>query len=153
MVSHGGFPNIDINRGVAGGRLVPASINSNIVTTLLREELGYDGLVVTDDMEMGAIAKHWQIEDAALRAVEAGEDMILICARADLARRGYDALLRAARDGELSEERIDASLARIARFKSLTKPPLPLDLARLAELSNETAALNNKLNYTYGGKI
>ncbi len=150
MVSHGGFPNIDINRGVAGGRLIPASINPNIVTNLLRDELAYEGLVVTDDMEMGAIAKHWQIEDAALRAVEAGQDMILICARPDLARRGYDALLGAARRGELSEERIDASLTRIARFKSMTKPPLPLDLERLKELADETAMLNRKLKYTYG---
>src|ERR671932_1225655 len=58
MVSHGGFPNIDIHRGIAGGQLVPASINHGIVTDLLREELGYEGLVVTDDLEMGAIAKH-----------------------------------------------------------------------------------------------
>src|ERR1700759_656554 len=55
MVSHGGFPNIDIHRGIAGGRLVPASINPSIVTDLLRDELGYKGLVVTDDLEMGAI--------------------------------------------------------------------------------------------------
>src|SRR5438128_500896 len=69
MVSHGGFPNIDIHRGIAGGPLVPASINPHIVTDLLREELGYQGLVVTDDLEMGAIAKHSEIEEAALRAV------------------------------------------------------------------------------------
>ncbi|HVF29045.1 MAG TPA: glycoside hydrolase family 3 N-terminal domain-containing protein, partial [Pyrinomonadaceae bacterium] len=72
MVSHGGFPKIDIGRGVAGGRLVPASINYEIVTRLLREELGYDGLVVTDDLEMGAISKHYEIEETVLRAVEAG---------------------------------------------------------------------------------
>src|SRR5829696_4354425 len=69
MVSHGGFPNIDIHRGIAGGRLVPASINPSIVRDLLRDELGYDGLVVTDDLEMGAIAKHSEIEEASLRAV------------------------------------------------------------------------------------
>src|SRR5205085_11725708 len=51
MVSHGGFPNIDIQRGTAGGHLVPASVNHDIVTGLLREELGYEGLVVTDDLE------------------------------------------------------------------------------------------------------
>src|SRR5918997_3809540 len=63
MVSHGGFPKVDLRRGVAGGRLIPASINHQIVTHLLREELGYDGLVVTDDLEMGAIARHYQIEE------------------------------------------------------------------------------------------
>ena len=153
MVSHGGFPNIDIHKGTAGGRLVPASINPAIVTGLLRDEMGYEGLVVTDDLEMGAIAKHSEIEEAALRAVLAGEDMLLICARPDIIRRAYDALLKAAREGELSRERIEASLQRIAHFKSLTQPPLPFDSKRLQELSSEVDELNRKLNYVYGGKL
>src|SRR5919205_690944 len=153
MVSHGGFPNIDIHRGIAGGRLVPASINPHIVTDLLREELGYQGLVVTDDLEMGAIAKHCEIEEAALRAVLAGEDMILVCARPDIIRRAYDALLKAARGGELSRERIEASLRRIAAFKATAQPPPPFDPKRFKELSTEVAELNRKLNYVYGGKI
>jgi beta-N-acetylhexosaminidase len=153
MVSHGGFPNIDLRRGTAGGRLVPASINHEIVGKLLREELGYEGLVVTDDLEMGAIARHYEIEETVRRAVEAGEDMMLICARPDLIRRGYDALLQAARDRLITEDRIDASLQRIAAYKSLAQPPLPFDRARLDELSAEVANLNRKLNYTYGGKI
>jgi beta-N-acetylhexosaminidase len=153
MVSHGGFPNIDIHRGVAGGRLVPASINHQIVTRLLREELGYRGLVITDDLEMGAIAKHCEIEEAALRAIQAGEDMLLICARPDLIRRGYQSLLGAARDHVLTEERIDATLERIAAYKSLTQPPPPFDRKRFQELSDDVAQLNLKLNYTYGGKL
>lgn len=153
MVSHGGFPKIDIQRGFAGGQLVPASINYGIVTKLLREELAYDGLVVTDDLEMGAIAKHFEIEETVRRAVEAGQDMLLICARPDLIRRGYDALLEAARSGALTEERIRASLRRIAAFKSLAAPALSFDAARLQQLSDEVAALNRKLNYTYGGKL
>ncbi|MGB8509129.1 MAG: glycoside hydrolase family 3 N-terminal domain-containing protein [Pyrinomonadaceae bacterium] len=152
MVSHGGFPNIDIHRGTAGGHLIPASINYEIVTRLLREELGYGGLVVTDDLEMGAIAKHYEIEESALLAIEAGEDMLLICARPDLIRRGYASLLRAAREGVLSRERIEASLRRIATFKALTQPPLPFDTKRFDELASEVEELNRKLNYVYGGK-
>lgn len=153
MVSHGGFPNIDIHRGTAGGQLVPASVNHGIVTGLLREELGYEGLVVTDDLEMGAIARHCEIEEAALRAILAGEDMILVCARPDLIRRAYNALLSAARSGELTRGRILASLRRIATFKSIAKPPLPFDKKRLQELASEVTELNRKLNYVYGGKI
>jgi beta-N-acetylhexosaminidase len=74
MVSHGGFPNIDIKKGTTGGLLEPASISPRIVSTLLRQELGYKHLVVTDDLEMGAIAKHTEIEDAVVRAFHAGED-------------------------------------------------------------------------------
>jgi beta-N-acetylhexosaminidase len=153
MVSHGGFPNIDIHRGIAGGRLVPASINPSIVTDLLRDELGFDGLVVTDDLEMGAIAKRSEIEESALRAIMAGEDMILVCARPDLIRRAYHELLRAANNGVLSRGRIKAALRRIAAFKSLAKPSPPFDPKRYKELSLEIAELNRKLNYVYGGKI
>src|SRR4051812_37210729 len=154
MVSHGGFPNVvDIKRGVAGGRLEPASLSYAISTRLLRDELGYKHLVVTDDLEMGAISKLYPIEEAVLRAFEAGQDMFLICSHADVALRGYDALLQAARDGRINQERLNVSLERIAAFKALIQPPLDFDPARFQKLAEETAALNRKLNYTYGGTI
>jgi beta-N-acetylhexosaminidase len=153
MVSHGGFPNIDIIKGVTGGLLEPASLSRNIVTNLLREELGYQHLVVTDDLEMGAIARHCEIEAAAVRAFIAGNDMMLICARPDIIRRGYQALLAAARDGKLPKDRVRNSLKRIAAMKSIIKEPLPFDAEKFNSLSDETTALNKKLNYKYGGSI
>jgi beta-N-acetylhexosaminidase len=153
MVSHGGFPNIDIKGELTGGRLEPASLNYNIVTSLLREELGYEHLVVTDDLEMGAIARHCEIEDAAVRAALAGEDMLLICATPEKIRRGYHGLLEAATSGKLTEQRIKETLDRIARTKTIMEPPLPLDLARFQQLADEILKLNAKLNYTYGGTI
>lgn len=152
MVGHGGFPNIDMQRGTAGGTLVPASINPEIVTKLLRDELGFQGLVLTDDLEMGAIGKYYEIEDAAVQAVQAGEDMLLICARQDLIRRGYDALLKATHEGKISLQRVDEALTRIAQVKSLIQPPLTFDANRFRALSNEIAILNSKLDYTYGDK-
>ncbi len=151
MVSHGGFPNIDIHRGTTGGLLEPASLNYQIVTKLLREELGYKHLVVTDDLEMGAISRHCEIEDATVRAFLAGEDMMLICAHPDIIRRGYHALLKAARDGTIPEERIRVSLKHIANTKAIVQPPLPLNLARFKVLSDEIDRLNGKLKYSYGG--
>ena len=153
MVSHGGFPNIDIREEMTGGLLVPASLNYNIVTTLLRQELGYKHLVVTDDLEMGAISRHCEIEDATVRAALAGEDMFLICATPEKIRRGYHSLLEAAKRGRLTERRIKESLERIARTKTIMEPALPLDLARFEQLSDEVLKLNSKLNYTYGGTI
>lgn len=153
MVSHGGFPNIDIRKGVTGGLLEPASLSHNIVTNLLRGELGYQHLVVTDDLEMGAIAKHCEIEAAAVRAFLAGEDMILICAHPEIIRRGYNSLLEVARKGKLPKDRMRASLRRIAAMKSIVKPPPAFDLDKLKALSDETATLNEKLNYKYGGII
>ena len=153
MVSHGGFPNINIKEEFTGGRLEPASLNYAIVTELLRKELGYQHLVVTDDLEMGAIARHCEIEDAVVRAFNAGEDMLLICADPQKIRRGYRSLLSAARDGRITQARLRASLKRIGAIKSITAPPLPLDLDRFKVLADEIDKLNSKLNYTYGGTI
>jgi len=153
MVSHGGFPNIDIRQEFAGGLLEPASLSHNIVTRLLREELGYQHLVVTDDLEMGAISRHCDIEAAAIRSFVAGEDMMLVCARPDVIRRGYQALLQAAQAGKISQERMHESLKRIADIKGIIAQPVPLELDRLQDLSTETTQLNQKLNYTYGGTV
>jgi beta-N-acetylhexosaminidase len=153
MVSHGGFPNIDILKGLTGGLLEPASLSHNIVTNLLRTELGYQHLVVTDDLEMGAIAKHCEIEAAVVRAFLAGNDMMLICARPEIIRRGYQALLGVARNGRLPKDRMRGSLKRIAAIKSIVKPPAAFELEKFKALSDETTALNEKLNYKYGGTI
>ena len=153
MVSHGGFPNINIKEGLTGGLLEPASLNYNIVTDLLRKELAYKHLVVTDDLEMGAIARHCEIEDAVVRAMKAGEDMSLICASPEKIRRGYHGLLAAAKAGRIPENRMKQSLDRIARTKAIVQPPLPLDLERFQQLSDEVLQLNAKLNYVYGGAV
>lgn len=152
MVSHGGFPNIDIKKGTTGGLIEPASISPSIVSNLLRRELGYKHLVVTDDLEMGAIAKHCEIEDASVRAFLAGEDMLLICATPATIQRGYRALLEAARAGAVSQRRIQASLKRIAATKALVKPPTPLDGDKYNRLSNEIQRLNETLEYRYPGE-
>src|ERR1700694_909995 len=147
MVSHGGFPNIDIKKGTTGGLIEPASISLRVVTQLLRQELGYKHLVVTDDLEMGAIAKHCEIEVAAVRAFHAGEDMLLICATPETIRRGYRALLKAAREGKVTEKRIQTSLKRVAATKALVKPPPPLDKEQYERLANEIRQLNATLEY------
>ena len=153
MVSHGGFPNINIREETTGGLLEPASLNYAIVTELLREELGYQHLVVTDDLEMGAIARHYEIEDAVVRAFNAGEDMLLICADPEKVRRGYRSLLNAAKENRISSDRIRSSLKRIAATKAIAAPPLPLNLERFQALSTEINELNSKLHYTYGGTV
>jgi beta-N-acetylhexosaminidase len=152
MVSHGGFPNIDIIKGTTGGLVEPASISPAIVTKLLRQELGFRHLVVTDDLEMGAIAKQYEIEDATVKAFHAGEDMLLICATPETIRRGYRALLEAARNKQVTEKRIQASLKRIAATKALAQPPLPLNMERFDQLAHDIRQLNQRLEYVYPGE-
>jgi beta-N-acetylhexosaminidase len=152
MVSHGGFPFIDIKKGTTGGLIEPASISPGIVTNLLRKELGYNHLVVTDDLEMGAIAKQFEIEDASVKAFAAGEDMLLICATPETIRRGYHGVLKAAREKRISERRMQESLSRIADTKALIQPPTPLSMERFNQLSQEIKDLNKRLEYVYPGE-
>lgn len=152
MVSHGGFPNIDIKKGTTGGLVEPASISPAIVSKLLRHELGYKHLVVTDDLEMGAISKHCEIEAATVQAFLAGEDMLLICATPETIRRGYRALLEAALKGKVSEKRIHGSLRRIAATKALAQPPTLLDMDKYKALAGEITKMNETLDYRYPGE-
>jgi len=94
----------------------PSSLSRVIVTDILRGELGFDGVVVSDDLEMGAIVAEYAIGEAAVRFLEAGGDLILICQHADRQREAIAAVELALRSGRLSERRVQASLDRLARL-------------------------------------
>ncbi|MGQ9454720.1 MAG: glycoside hydrolase family 3 protein [Armatimonadota bacterium] len=109
MTAHVLFPALD-------GSL-PSSLSPAIVTGLLRGELGFDGVVVTDCLEMKAIADNFGTPEAAVMAVEAGVDIVLVCHKLDTQRATREALLKAVRDGRIPESRIDESVARIMALK------------------------------------
>jgi beta-N-acetylhexosaminidase len=96
---------------------LPATLSPAIVTNLLRHELRYDGVVLTDDLEMHAIIDHYGIEDAAVRAVLAGCDILLICKDRNREVAAFTAIEQAVASGIISIERLDQSAARIARVK------------------------------------
>ncbi|HEX3102755.1 MAG TPA: glycoside hydrolase family 3 N-terminal domain-containing protein, partial [Pyrinomonadaceae bacterium] len=121
-------------------------LSRNFITTLLRDELGFDGLVITDDLEMGAIVKNYGIGEACKMAVDAGVDMLAICADPERIREGYDSILQAVESGEITEDRIDRSLERIAALKHDLSEPVAFDPERLRQLSDQVAALNESLN-------
>ncbi|NOT24115.1 MAG: beta-N-acetylhexosaminidase [Nitrospiraceae bacterium] len=96
---------------------LPATLSPTIITDLLRRELQYDGAVLTDDLEMLAIIDHYGIEDAAVRAILAGCDILLICKDRDREIAAFEAVEKAVESGAISTERLDLSMARIARLK------------------------------------
>ncbi|WP_089942031.1 beta-N-acetylhexosaminidase [Candidatus Entotheonella palauensis] len=100
----------------------PTTLSEAVIEPLLRRELGYDGVVVTDDMEMLAIMGHYGIEEASVRALRAGCDQILICHRAELQAAAYEALVRAVETGELPRARLLQAAARISRMKQRYQP-------------------------------
>jgi len=95
----------------------PASFSKVIITELLRKEMGFDGLIFTDDMTMGAIIKNYDIEKAAIKSINTGCDIILVCHGYQNQKKVIDALIKAAQDRIISEERIDESVYRILDFK------------------------------------
>lgn len=146
MIAHASYPRFDLQETDNNGKLLPSSLSYNIVTKLLREELDFQGLTITDDLEMGAIVKSYGIGEACLMAIAAGVDILAICASPESIREGYLAVLRAAQAGEIAESRIDESLKRIADLKTLIKSPLPFNAERLQFLSNEIARLGISQN-------
>ena len=95
----------------------PASMSEVVMTNLLRNQLGYNGIVITDDVDMGAIAKHYSFADVGVKAVQAGADIVLICHEYDHEIEVYNGILSAVRDGSISKDRIDSSVKRIVRAK------------------------------------
>ena len=118
----------------------PASLSHKVVTGLLREELGFDGVVCTDDLTMGALAQTWGVGEAAVLAVEAGCDLLLVCHELDNLTAARDALLEAVDTGRISMERLDQSVYRILSLKAeygLTNDPVP---------APDVAALNSQID-------
>ena len=98
--------------------LRPGTLSPRIVQGLLRDELGFDGLVFTDDMEMKAIAARMPVPDACVAAVAAGCDVVLVCSgNHDLQFATLEALIRAVESGELPYSRVEQALARQRRTK------------------------------------
>ena len=95
----------------------PTSLSRPVITGILREELGFDGVVVSDDLEMSAIADRFELGEAAVRFLEAGGDLVLICHDAERQRAAMATVEAAAQSGRLSEARFTASLKRIARLR------------------------------------
>ena len=145
MVAHAAFPNIGLQEEDQNGKLLPSSLSPAIITNLLRGELKYDGLVLTDDLEMGAIVENYGIGEACKMAIHAGVDMLAICAGVDAINEGHAAILKAVNEKEISEERIDESIARILSAKSFLEMPLPFDNERLDSLSDEIAEFAGRL--------
>lgn len=109
MVSHAMYPQIDAEH--------PSSLSKAIITDWLRKDMGYNGVVVTDDMDMGALAKHYTFGDMAVQSILAGSDILLVCHEYEHMQEAYNGLMKAVKDGRISKERLDESVKRILLMK------------------------------------
>ena len=95
-----------------------ASLSPAVMTGLLRNELGFSGVVITDDLEMGAIKNHTDLQSLGVKMILAGGDIALVCHNYESQQIVYNSILAAVRRGEISEERINESVRRILRMKA-----------------------------------
>ncbi len=110
MLAHTAFPALD-----SSGR--PATLSSAIITDFLRGELGFDGVVTTDNMEMEGISQLHPIPEACWRALAAGADVVLMKAENNLCRQVHSAIIEAVRRGDLPESRLDEANRRLLSMK------------------------------------
>lgn len=111
MVSHISVPNIT-------GNNIPCSLSYQMVTSVLKDDMGYEGIVITDAMGMGAISKSYGDVQAVLMAVKAGNDMVL--GPKDL-KASYEAIKKAVENGDISEDMIDDSVLKIIEKKIILR--------------------------------
>ena len=165
MVSHAAFPEVSEFLQAwfrRTGQLppleslhqLPATISGNVVMRLLRQALKFEGLVITDDREMGAVVQTLSVAEASLRAIQAGSDMILICEQAANFVAARDAIVEAIEKNELPVERLELASERIDRVLAVAGESETFDPAEfetvcqdIAELKRELKAAENDEEY------
>ena len=112
MICHALYPHLDFEN-------FPASLSKNIITGILRAEYNFDGLVMTDDLDMGAILNHYHLDESIRLAIHAGNDLAMICHRIESLRQAHEILEK------LPSTDLDRALASVAKFKQKLAPPDP----------------------------
>jgi len=124
MICHGWYPCFEAEK-------TPATLSRRIVTDLLRNELGFDGLVMSDDLDMGAILTGYRLEDTIRLAIAAGNDMTMICHRIPEIENVQRFLAASPAD------QIDRALEKVARFKERLTPPDEFSEAAFRKIDDE----------------
>jgi beta-glucosidase-like glycosyl hydrolase len=156
MVSHGAFPEVSeflqawFRRtgelpALESLHQLPATISGNVVLRLLRLVLKFDGLVITDDMEMGAVVQTLSVADATLRAIEAGSDMILICEQEANFVAARDQLAAAIEEHKLQVDQLERATLRIDRMLEIAGEPEQFDQDEFDVVSRDISELKRAL--------
>jgi beta-N-acetylhexosaminidase len=122
MTAHVSYPALDPRR--------PATLSARILRGVLRGEIGFQGIIITDDLEMGAIKERYGPEEASLLAFRAGADLLMFCHTPLLLPRCIETLRRSLERGQVSNARLMQSLHRIERFKKQMRRRMPDETAR-----------------------
>jgi len=126
----------------------PASMSKTVITDLLRKQYGFNGVIITDDMSMGAISKHYTLNNAAVRSINAGSNIILIGHGNQNVRSVYNSLYKAVQNHTISEDKINKSVYNILSLKQKYKlnnnNVPPVNVMSLNKQIKQTIANNNE---------
>jgi beta-N-acetylhexosaminidase len=114
MVAHASYPEVTKNQ-------IPASLSPKWMQDVLRKKIGYRGLIISDDLEMGGVLSTGSIEDVAVETLRAGADMFLVCHNQELVWRGYEAVVRAAERDRKFAAHVARAAERVLAFKKRSK--------------------------------
>jgi beta-N-acetylhexosaminidase len=114
MVAHAAYPQVTKDN-------VPASLSKKWISEILRKRIGYRGLIVSDDLEMGGVLAAGSIEDVAVGTLRAGADMFLVCRNLELVWRAYEAVLREAERDRRFRTQVERAAGRVLAFKRRSK--------------------------------
>ncbi|MBV8674019.1 MAG: beta-N-acetylhexosaminidase [Acidobacteriaceae bacterium] len=141
MVAHAAYP--------VAKNTTPASISPYWIATVLKRRIGFAGLVVSDDMEMGGILTQVPMEEAAVKAIVAGTDLIEICRDPALVLRAYEAVLAQAERSAVFRGKVEAAAARVIEHKSVhldAAMPRTASVAQIQKLSTRVKLFAEKVN-------
>jgi beta-N-acetylhexosaminidase len=124
MICHGWYPSLEPEK-------TPASLSRRVITDLLRSEFGFDGLIMTDDLDMGAILNGYSLEQTIRLAIGAGNDLVMICHRIPEVENVLRIL------STLPREQIDRALSSVAQFKKKIAPPHEFSEIAFRKIDNE----------------
>jgi beta-N-acetylhexosaminidase len=150
MTAHVIFPAVDESR-------LPATLSHKILTGILRDEMGFEGLIITDSMGMKAIADYFGTGEAAVMTVKAGADIVMMCGTVESQLEAYNALVKAVENGDIPMETINKSVERILEFKKryvVNPKPIPqVSGERRNEVINEASQKSIDVLYDRNGML
>ncbi|MEY2531553.1 MAG: beta-N-acetylhexosaminidase [Verrucomicrobiota bacterium] len=124
MICHGWYPSLEAEK-------TPASLSRRVITELLREEMGFQGLIMTDDLDMGAILNEYSLEETIRLAIGAGNDLAMVCHRVPSIEEVHRTLQ------QLPPEQTQRALESVARFKKDLASPTEFSEAAFRKIDNE----------------
>ena len=144
VIAHAHYPAFD------GPAPLPSSLSKNIITGLLREELGFKGLTITDDLGMGAIVAARDLSESAVMAIEAGVDMVMVAdsTSTERATTAWEAMVRAANEARINKTHWNRAFDHLARIKSMLSPPLAYSEQAVARIRERIGELNLTLQHS-----